>query len=272
MATSAETRNLRLQRLKDAVDAYANKEKAAIESTVSRLTAISSGRLGGAQLDWSSVNIISKAASNDLYSYLYIGANSRPVQSVAATTPPAGPPPAPPADQVSTPSTAVGKVVPANPANYGSRRGTKIDTIIIHVTESPNAAGSAKWFTDPAAKSCAHYIVDNDGSVVICLDDSMCAYHAGNWRVNQRSIGIEVVGYSAQSGTWTAPKLSSLEALTAKLCKKYGVPPSNTWIYGHDKVPDPNNPSKLGGAGQHTDPGAYFPWAQFLADVQSKVA
>lgn len=48
------------------------------------------------------------------------------------------------------------------------------------------------WSTDPTP-SGAHIVVDHDGSVG-CLADlrNICAYHAGQHDVNQRSIGIEI--------------------------------------------------------------------------------
>lgn len=46
-----------------------------------------------------------------------------------------------------------------------------------------------------------HYAIGNDGTIGYGVDENNVAWHAGNWPINQRSIGIEVSN-SAIGGDW----------------------------------------------------------------------
>lgn len=46
-----------------------------------------------------------------------------------------------------------------------------------------------------------HYAIGNDGTIGWGIDENEVAWHAGNWPINQRSIGIEVSN-SALGGDW----------------------------------------------------------------------
>jgi hypothetical protein len=46
-----------------------------------------------------------------------------------------------------------------------------------------------------------HYAIGNDGTIGYGVDENNVAWHAGNWPINQRSIGIEVSN-SALGGEW----------------------------------------------------------------------
>lgn len=46
-----------------------------------------------------------------------------------------------------------------------------------------------------------HYAIGNDGTIGWGIDENEVAWHAGNWPINQRSIGIEVSN-SAIGGDW----------------------------------------------------------------------
>lgn len=98
-------------------------------------------------------------------------------------------------------------------ANDGGIRTMPISLILLHTTKGiPGGTDKRKqvikpgfgpdtkaedrtatyWSTDPT-QSGAHMVFDHDGSVA-CLADlkTTCAYHAGQFEVNQRSIGIEI--------------------------------------------------------------------------------
>ncbi len=63
----------------------------------------------------------------------------------------------------------------------------------------PSAAAALERLCDPAAKVSAHYLIDEDGSVVALVPEEGRAWHAGvsAWQgesnLNDRSIGIELV-------------------------------------------------------------------------------
>ncbi len=97
--------------------------------------------------------------------------------------------------------------------NDGGVRTLPVTLVVIHTTKGipggtdkreqvikpglgPNTSAEYKtalyWSTDPTP-SGAHIVVDHDGSAA-CLADlkTTCAYHAGQFEVNLRSIGIEM--------------------------------------------------------------------------------
>jgi N-acetylmuramoyl-L-alanine amidase len=156
---------------------------------------------------------------------------------------------------------------PAAVTNYSlGRKGHEISLIVIHVEEGSNE-GTAKWFSDGAAHASAHYGIGRDGAVLAFVPEEETAWHAGNAEYNRRSIGIELEGHIADPRAFTEPMLCSLAALCADVCRRYALPVDRKHIIGHHEVPDPEDPSRGGGEGHHTDPGPYFPWKRFIAAV-----
>lgn len=163
--------------------------------------------------------------------------------------------------------------------NFGTRGHHLVDTIIIHTTEG-SLSSAVSWFgmdhkPHGAGPSSAHYVVGPDGEVVQCVAEGDCAYHAGNFAVNLRSIGIECAGRAADPATWTPELLDALVELCAGIVKRHGVPIQRTsagpGFAGHADVPDPSRPGRFGGAGGHTDPGRYFPWDDFLDRLTARL-
>jgi hypothetical protein len=98
------------------------------------------------------------------------------------------------------------------------------------------------------------------------------AWHAGNWDVNTRSIGIEHEGYVGDC-TWNTDAMYRSSAqLVAYLAARYSIPVDRAHILGHSDVPDPNHPGQYGGADHHTDPGACWNWDYYLALVREDLA
>lgn len=72
-----------------------------------------------------------------------------------------------------------------------------------------------------------HYLIWGDGRSVQALKDEYIGWHAGNWNINQRSIGI------AFMGDFTNSQPTQAAIATAKtIIKKY----PNTTILGHREV------------------------------------
>lgn len=63
-------RTSRVKALEDAVKDYSKKEKTRIENEVKSLTAILSGRTGGAGIQKASTTVVAAVAFNDLQAYL----------------------------------------------------------------------------------------------------------------------------------------------------------------------------------------------------------
>lgn len=85
--------------------------------------------------------------------------------------------------------------IPAHPSNYTRGRGGKrITAIVIHhwddPAKNPQLSGVIATFQNPGRGASAHYVVEA-GRVVQMVDLASTAWHAGNWLINQTSIGIE---------------------------------------------------------------------------------
>lgn len=166
------------------------------------------------------------------------------------------------------------EAVPAMADDFCSRGNTPVDTIVLHTTEGSSIAGAVAWWDQHDVVASAHYILDGK-RIVQRVAEGDCAYHAGNKGVNLRSIGIEVVGHCSDPAMWTPEVMAQLVTLCAEIVKRHQVPiihQPGPGICGHADVPDPYHPRLRGGAGNHTDPGRYFPWGEFLEALRDELA
>jgi hypothetical protein len=122
--------------------------------------------------------------------------------------------------------------------NYSSRNGVKIDMVVMHFTDGPNAQGAIDRFLDQSAQVSAHYIIDRNGDIYQMVADDDKAWHA--LAANPRSIGIEHVAVENQM--MSPEQERSSVALVGWLIATYSIPLSH--ILGHRFAP--------GNAG-HTD-------------------
>lgn len=116
--------------------------------------------------------------------------------------------------------------------NYtGGREGTAVDRIVIHYIVGTLAAADAT-FADPASGVSAHYGI-GEGALHQYVSEMNTAWHAGNWSMNLRSIGIE---HSADADR--APDAFTYDTsieLCARICADYGLDPQ-TQIIPHGSV------------------------------------
>ena len=136
----------------------------------------------------------------------------------------------------------------------------KIDYIVIHDTEATWDT-TLKLIQDPTYVSWNYTIRSQDGHVDQHVLAKDVAWHAGNWYVNARSIGVEHEGFLAQSGWYTEAMYRSSAKLIRYLAAKYQIPLDRQHILGHDNVPGITGPYI---PGQHTDPGPYWDWAHYF--------
>jgi N-acetyl-anhydromuramyl-L-alanine amidase AmpD len=162
--------------------------------------------------------------------------------------------------------------VAAHEKNYtpAIRTAQEIDTIVIHTTEgSYNSV--LNWFSRPEAGSSGHYIIrSSDGDVTQMVRDQDIAWHAGNWDVNSRSIGIEHEAFVNDPSWYTGAMYATSAKLVRHLAQKYDIPLDRQHIIGHIEVPGCPNPGG-GGASCHTDPGQYWDWNAFMALVTAGI-
>ncbi|WP_172119268.1 N-acetylmuramoyl-L-alanine amidase [Actinomyces faecalis] len=136
---------------------------------------------------------------------------------------------------------------PAHPSNYTKGRGGKrITTIVIHhwddPAKNPQLSGVITTFQNPGRGASAHFVVEA-GRVVQMVDLANTAWHAGNWPINQCSIGIEC-----------NPRCSDADKATiGELIRNLQATYGPLKIIGHKD------------ASSTACPGRYYPPAQVLA-------
>jgi hypothetical protein len=137
----------------------------------------------------------------------------------------------------------------------------QIDYIIIHDTEG-SYRGISALVKNPKYVSWHYTIRSNDGHVAQHVLNKDIAWHAGNWDVNSRSIGLEHEGYLAKGGTWYTEAMYRASAkLVRYLADKHDIPLDRAHILGHDNVPG-TTPDTL--PDMHDDPGPYWDWAHYF--------
>jgi len=80
---------------------------------------------------------------------------------------------------------------PAAPDRFTPGRSVPVDTIVFHTTTT-SWQQAIDTFQGGSRLVSAHYVVDRDvDQIARCVNETDTAWHAGNWPVNQRSVGIE---------------------------------------------------------------------------------
>lgn len=115
--------------------------------------------------------------------------------------------------------------------NFGYDRGTSgqndVQEIIIHHWGNPGQSfmGVVNWLCRDDGDSSAHFVVE-DGKIACLIDPNDSAWHAGNYYVNNHSIGIECRPEMSEGD------LETVCSLVADIYRVYGVLP----IRGHRDV------------------------------------
>ena len=140
------------------------------------------------------------------------------------------------------------------------RKSNQIKFIIFHYTGMKKESEAIKRLTNIKSKVSSHYLIKNNGEIVIMVPDLYEAWHAGksSWKnfrsLNKNSIGIEISnpGHNSKYKNFSKKQIQSLKKLSKILIEKYKIDQNN--ILGHsDVAPD-----------RKKDPGEKFPW-KYLA-------
>lgn len=139
--------------------------------------------------------------------------------------------------------------------NFDARRGPP-DMLILHYTGMQTAEAAVARLRDPEARVSAHYVVDEDGSILRLVAEERRAWHAGvSWwqgetDCNAASIGIEIVNPGHEWGyrPFPEPQVQAVIALVGDIRSRWSIP--NVRIVGHSDVA----PTRK------EDPGELFPW------------
>ncbi|MCW7942796.1 amidase [Streptomyces hygroscopicus] len=136
-----------------------------------------------------------------------------------------------------------------------------IKYIVIHDTEG-QWDGVINLVQDPTYVSWNYTLRSTDGLIAQHVKAKDVAWHAGNWYVNAKSIGIEHEGFLASPDAWyTEAMYRSSARLVQYLAAKYGIPLNRQHILGHENVPGPTTATI---PGMHTDPGPYWDWRHYF--------
>lgn len=134
--------------------------------------------------------------------------------------------------------------------------------LVLHYTGMQTAEAAVARLCDPDARVSAHYVVDEDGSILRLVAEERRAWHAGKgvWQgetdCNTASIGVELVNPGHEFGYRDFPEaqIGAVISLVSDIRSRWTIPDAR--IIGHsDLAPD-----------RKQDPGERFPWKR-LASV-----
>lgn len=139
--------------------------------------------------------------------------------------------------------------------NFNDRK-LPVSMLVMHYTGMVDGATAIRRLTSSDAGVSAHYVVNEDGTVLRLVDEGKRAWHAGvsYWRgitdVNSASIGIEIVNPGHEFGYRPFPhdQISAVVRLTHEIHKRHDIARSD--VVGHSDI----------APARKQDPGELFPW------------
>ena len=140
--------------------------------------------------------------------------------------------------------------------NSNKRKNNQIKFIIFHYTGMKKESEAIKRLTNIQSEVSSHYLIKNNGEIMVLVPDLYIAWHAGisSWKnfisLNNNSIGIEISnpGHNSNYKSFSKKQTQSILKLSKFLIQKYNIDPKN--ILGHSDIA-PN---------RKKDPGEKFPW------------
>jgi len=148
-------------------------------------------------------------------------------------------------------------IINYSPNFYSKKRILRqIRFLVFHYTGMKNETDAINRLTNIQSEVSTHYLIKNDGKVILMVPDSYIAWHAGisywgNYKfINKYSIGIEISnpGHSNYYKKFSNRQIKSIVKLSKYLIRKYKIKHTN--VVGHsDIAPD-----------RKKDPGEKFPW------------
>ena len=117
------------------------------------------------------------------------------------------------------------KTIRAHGTNYTVGRTQGIDRVVLHYTgDEGSAEANGKYFAGAKRKASAHYFVD-EKCTVASVAEKDTAWHAGNWGMNCRSIGVEMCCRKDSRGKWYVPDavLNNTVELVQDIMQRHGI-------------------------------------------------
>ena len=143
------------------------------------------------------------------------------------------------------------------PSPNFDERQLPVSMLVLHYTGMPDADSAIERLLDPEAKVSAHFLVDEDGTVLRLVPEDKRAWHAGRsyWRgitdVNSASVGIEIVNPGHEFGYRLFPdeQVAALIPLINDIKERHGISRGN--VVAHSDI----------APARKEDPGELFPWS-----------
>ena len=142
--------------------------------------------------------------------------------------------------------------------NFDLKKRSKkeIKFLIFHYTGMKKETKSIERLTSIKSKVSSHYLIKNNGDVLVLVPDLYIAWHAGKsyWKnfkfLNKNSIGIEISnpGHQYKYSKYKKKQIKSILKLSKFLILKYKIKSKN--ILGHSDI----------APARKKDPGENFPW------------
>jgi N-acetylmuramoyl-L-alanine amidase len=140
--------------------------------------------------------------------------------------------------------------------NLKKRDSKQIKFVIFHYTGMKKEQDAIDKLTTIQSQVSSHYLVKNNGDIVVMVPDLYIAWHAGksSWKnfvsLNKSSIGIEISnpGHDHNYKNFSKSQILSILKLSKFLMKKYNILSKN--FLGHSDI----SPFRK------KDPGEKFPW------------
>jgi N-acetylmuramoyl-L-alanine amidase len=131
-----------------------------------------------------------------------------------------------------------------------------VTMIVLHYTGMESGRAALDRLRDPQAKVSAHYLVEEDGTIMRLVGEEKRAWHAGrsHWRgiadVNSASIGIEIVNPGHDHGyrPFAEAQMGSLIPLVGDIKERHAITRGN--VVGHSDI----------APARKQDPGELFNW------------
>ena len=147
---------------------------------------------------------------------------------------------------------------PASPNHDARPPAARPRLLVLHYTGMASAAAALGRLCNPRAAVSAHYLVDEDGTVLPLVPEERRAWHAGlaAWGpiddVNGHSIGIELVnpGHDWGYRAFPQPQVTALIDLAGAILDRHQLAPAA--VIAHSDV----------APARKIDPGELFPWAE----------
>lgn len=132
--------------------------------------------------------------------------------------------------------------------NYSiSRDGYGPECIVLHITGDSANGQAVGWFENSESKVSAHYVIEKNGDIIMCVNPMHKAYHCGIVKLptaqiyldkgsvnpNKYTIGIECVSSGEKL---TAEQISSVKTLLAYLSSNYNIVIDRYHVIGHNEL------------------------------------